>query len=389
MRVQSCCCYFLFQWIFKQLYSTDASGCRDIGTLYQAKTFWKLTNIPAKPLDDFYAVEDLIDRYVKTLVVTATLDFFQMENVKTQPTVNIFDASTSTEEEFIYDKLGEMIDSYAIQHEPDVSTIDEPQYLHCPAEECRKKYKTKKGLKKHLHEKHPERRADLEVEEPEKALIADYCRTALGMCLLAYNFTDARRHGDGERLIRLYKFFILHFKAANKHKYAYACLRLQVQLQCLLTPRLAHQLVWNRFVNNKGKPDTNVELDRENEHRNKAIKQECRGFHGKITDKSIKRVGQAAQSIETILKAVDRESHVRGASGKHSAVNANEDILSLVDMLHQERVFDSTNTNRRIHVLPDFQKDPFSHLDLLSLHAWMKSTVEKIADKKVFTNIKM
>ena len=70
-------------------------------------------------------------------------------------------------------------------------------------------------------------------------------------------------------------------KQTQIHLYQNACLHLLVQLQCLLIPRLAHQLIWKRFVNNKGKADTNVELDRENEHRNKAIKQECREFHGK------------------------------------------------------------------------------------------------------------
>ena len=322
---------------------------------------------------------------MKTLVITATLDFFKMSSVKAKPTAHEFDAAEGSEEEWLYARMGDIIDAYAIQHEPDGAAIETPSRHACPDAACTKTYKKVKGLQKHVQEKHPG--LELQVTEEEKACVADYCRTALGMCLLAYNFTDARRHGDGERVIRLYKFFTLHFKAANKHKYAYACLRLQLQIQCLLTPRLSHQLIWNRFANNDGKTDANLELDRENEHRNRAIKQECRGFHGKISEKSIQRVGNAAQAIEAILKGVDKEGNVKGFSGKHTSVEASEDILSLVDMLHQERVFDVTNTSRRLHVLPDFQKDPFAHLDLSSIHKWMKTTIETISEQKVFSDL--
>ena len=78
---------------------------------------------------------------------------------------------------------------------------------------------------------------------------------------------------------------------------------------------------------------------------------------------------------------------MKGFSGKHTSVEASEDILSLVDMLHQERVFDVTNTSRRLHVLPDFQKDPFAHPDLSSIHKWMKTTIETISEQKVFSNL--
>lgn len=55
--------------------------------------------------------------------------------------------------------------------------------------------------------------------------IQNYSRGALGMGLLALNFIDARKHGDGARIIRLYKFMLLHCKAAKKLKYSFHILR--------------------------------------------------------------------------------------------------------------------------------------------------------------------
>ena len=45
---------------------------------------------------------------------------------------------------------------------------------------------------------------------------------------------------------------------------------------------MAHVLTCNRFVNNAGKKDSNIEVDRENEHRNKTVKQETRPGVGVI-----------------------------------------------------------------------------------------------------------
>ena len=46
----------------------------------------------------------------------------------------------------------------------------------------------------------------------------------------------------------------------------------QAQVNCLLSPRLAHSLNWNRFVNTKGLSDTNYPMDLYVEHDNKTFK---------------------------------------------------------------------------------------------------------------------
>lgn len=62
---------------------------------------------------------------------------------------------------------------------------------------------------------------------------------------------------------------MLYFKIDNRTKYAGQSLHLLAQINDLLHPAYAHELTWNRSVNNLGKVDNNVELDRELEHRNK------------------------------------------------------------------------------------------------------------------------
>ena len=70
----------------------------------------------------------------------------------------------------------------------------------------------------------------------------NYCRNSLQLCYLAKDFLDARKRGDGERLCRLYKNFLMFFKLDGRTKYNFQSLHLLAQLNCLLPPGLAHEL---------------------------------------------------------------------------------------------------------------------------------------------------
>lgn len=178
--------------------------------------------------------------------------------------------------------LGELVDRYAVPSYDELKQ-DSP-VLSCP--NCRKTYVTQRGLKNHMKSKHPgvqQPPPEKQALAPDKDALFNYTRTALSLCMLAYDFTDARQMGDGERLMRLYKFLLLHFKAAKKPKYSYQVLRLLAQIQCFLSPRLAYELKWNRFVNKTGKAKSNLEVDRELEHQNRVFKEHCGGMRGKVT----------------------------------------------------------------------------------------------------------
>ena len=88
---------------------------------------------------------------------------------------------------------------------------------------------------------------------------------------LVIEFLDAWSEGDGDRICRCWKIFMLHFHEGKQTKYALQALRIQFQL-VELSPSLAHQLKWNRFVNYKGGRGTNIPCDLHNEHINRSVK---------------------------------------------------------------------------------------------------------------------
>jgi len=66
-----------------------------------------------------------------------------------------------------------------------------------------------------------------------------YATEVLTLGLIWENFHDATREEDGERLVRIWKFFMLIFKAARRKNYSIEALNLQLQLNYTLSPRQA------------------------------------------------------------------------------------------------------------------------------------------------------
>ena len=122
----------------------------------------------------------------------------------------------------------------------------------------------------------------------------NYATAILGMGLLARSFHDARE-SDGDRSIRCWKFFLLHFKVDGRVKYAAEAVNLLAQVNGLLPPGMAHQLIWNWTCNLRGGARHNIPLDLQMEHFNRVFKDT---FRSNISEKSISRSSQAIGLIQ-------------------------------------------------------------------------------------------
>ena len=175
-------------------------------------------------------------------------------------------------------------------------------------------------------------------EQPEDHIF-NYTSSVIGLGLLARNFHDASREADGLRLIRCWEFFLLHFKVEGCTKYALEAFILIAQTSTLLTPRMAHQLIWNRTCNPRGGNAGNVQLDLHNEHLSRVFKDNINTFRPHITQRSVERSSQSMGPLIKFLAAVDNQLHVCTASGQHSLPSSEEDFKVVVRLLKHEKVF--------------------------------------------------
>ncbi len=135
----------------------------------------------------------------------------------------------------------------------------------------------------------------------------NYHRTKLVFGLTLFEFDDAIREGDGQRLHEIYGFALLIFKANHKTKYAYVILLHLVKLAGMLSERDAHDLKWNRFFNKHGLKGGNIPLDLRMEHINKIVKQMWKGVGANLNETTAKRVAETIEPVELILDSADAD----------------------------------------------------------------------------------
>nr|XP_054763564.1 uncharacterized protein LOC129270188 [Lytechinus pictus] len=366
-----------YQVIWKQLY--DAASGADKGTLYSARNFLEARNVTTNPMANINAAADLIEKYTTSLVLAAAMQYFGLADLTSDPTLHTFDLTKHGDQhQYAEATMSEFVDEFMLPKSHDMQLTDKA--YHCP--KCNKTYATRKGLVNHERNTCHDTPKPPTAAAPQQDSVVNYTKCALGMGMLALDFTDARQLGDGGRIIRLYKFLLLHCKAGNKPKYSFQILRLLAQVQCLLTPRLAYELIWNRTLNTKGKADTNTELDRAMEHHNRIFKEHAQGLHGKVTQKSVDRISRSAQAVNEVLANIDQQQEVKKASSKRQKTGK-EDVASLAVELHQERIFEE-RPGRSHSRFPDFPVSVLNKLSSPELHRWISASLKMFSRQHQF-----
>ena len=197
-----------YQVIFNQLYSRESDG--EKGTLKQLQTAINRTNIPMKVKDDPMAVEDFISLTLDAHIVAAAMEFFQMKDATSAPSTNmdigqIQKMPKSNRWKSLSMAMQQFLDHFVLHEKVDQLSSN----VQALSRETAKKKKADKSRK----EVEKERKKQCESEDG----VYNYACRFLAMSLMARNFHDASRYGDGERLIRCWK-FLLHFKVDGRIK---------------------------------------------------------------------------------------------------------------------------------------------------------------------------
>lgn len=171
------------------------------------------------------------------------------------------------------------------------------------------------------------------MKVPEKDDMYNYQCNLLDQGLFYMNFIDAIAEGDGNRIVRCWKFLMLHFFAEKKHKYAIEAQYLLLQQFCLLSQRQSYRQKWNRSTNNKGGAGNNVSLDLDLEHDNNYLKTAVRKLGPNLTQSAVSRCGKILKFARNIVEDITRECSVMKQSGKHFIKTTKQDMAKLVHHL--------------------------------------------------------
>ena len=265
---------------------------------------------------------------------------------------------------FKYD--GKSRRNHELKHDPPVQ-VEEPLIetnfsTHLPST-ADSSSKTSEGISDDDSSERTKKTSD-DVFNYNCALLAD--------CFLFFNFLDAIKEGDGLRLMRQYKYFMLYCKADDHHstKYSLECLYQFFLISSLLSQRDSERFIWNRSVNNHGKKGTNIPLDEATEHSNNFVKQSIKNLGPNLSEAAISRICKAESSTSLILENLDDSLKRHAKSGKHSDPSKERDLQELIKRAQEMNVFEE-KVGRAYNHFCDFKRDRLEGLDASKLHQWI------------------
>ena len=138
---------------------------------------------------------------------------------------------------------------------------------------------------------------------------------------------------------------------------------------------LAHQVLWNRFVNVRGGPGKNIPCDLHNEHVNKQLKYIIQNMGPNLIEKALQRAARSVSTLQTICERFDRESAVPHTASAHSTKPDIDDVKKVVVTMLKNKLL--VRTTKREH-------KSFPKISLNPLQNWnLENTKEWIEEKKI------
>ena len=190
--------------------------------------------------------------------------------------------------------------------------------------------------------------------------------------LFFLNFLDAISEGDGQRLMRQYKYMLLYCRSDGQHstKYALECLYQSFCVTSLLSPRDCERFVWNRTENNRGGRGNNIPHDLEVEHSNRFSKEGIKNVGPNISEKAVQRISNSESGTRSMLDGVDGSISRSHGSGQHTRSSTEKDLDELIKHAVQTEVF-ARKPFRQYDHFKNFERDPFKNIDLSALYSWI------------------
>ena len=177
-----------------------------------------------------------------------------------------------------------------------------------------------------------------EDESPDG--IYTYASVVLELGLLFLELEEEITHdGNGDRNNILWKVLMFFFRATGHHKYALQALMRTAQVSALLSPRMSEHLTWSQFTsarNGSNKPN-----DLMVEHNNREVKGYLKAMGPNKTLRATQRRALSSVCLSDIARHFVQDVGAQRSYGRHSRADKSQDVLRMVGVLREQRVFHS------------------------------------------------
>ena len=343
--------YCQFQLMYSRFFSGKSAS--DACTMFSDKSIINRRNVSAEVKSAYRADRDFFQLLWKSRVIAAAMNVLGFDDKNALPTkvnlpLEMKQFSKAEKLKLLHELSAKVVDTFVFKNGSSVQSLVESVLTQqereamlnqdltpdgrfpCRFHGCKRSFKYN-GLSRRNHElsHDPPVEVDQQVtltptkpspseEKKTNDDVFSYNTALLTDGFLFMNFLDAIKEGDGTRLMRQYKYFMLYCKADGVHstKYALECLYQMFLVQATLSERDTTRFIWNRSVNNHGKAGMNIPLDEATEHSNNFVKQAIKNLGPNLTERAISRICNAERSTKCILTNLDETIKRGSKSGK-------------------------------------------------------------------------
>lgn len=211
--------------------------------------------------------------------------------------------------------------------------------------------------------------------EDSVAYVFNYAWVLCHFGSILMEFRDACSEGDGERVIKCWKMFMLHFYAnSSRSKYALESVKLLLQKH-ILPPRLSHELVWDRFINTHGGMGRNIQCDIYNEHVNREVKEIIQNMGPNLTEEALQRASRSVSTITKVCETFDNISHTPAKTSAHSTKTDQNDVGHVVSVVLRKKLLEKQIEPRQQLAFPVFKTNPLNTLKKDTILGWIENKV--------------
>lgn len=201
-----------------------------------------------------------------------------------------------------------------------------------------------------------------------------YATELMSIGLIWHGFHDAIKEGDGDRVLRYWKFLLIIFKATQCRNYSKEAGNLLLQAQTL-SPRLTAQLKWSRFVNTTGRTGCNIPCDLFLEHMNRRLKTMIRNMGSNVTDSSITQAAASINIVNHVCRQFEKENELNTISSHHPYPTFEKDLQVIVQNLIDHDVFNPVSGRK--HSAFQFKHGLLEKYKPDELKEWIKAIANK------------
>jgi hypothetical protein len=344
----------------------------------------------------FNAAIDFFELVVTAHVLAAAMHYFGLSSKEGSPTRNIISLSDGSSEWLSLKHAGErIVDNYVMvselttnpdSHQVPVSNRDENP--HAARVACEHSYVLTEPLDEAVGQKRQLPRwltetpgVSLSVKQQAPDGVFNYASAVLNDGLLLLELRDAIREGDGPRVIRCWKFMLLHWRHAKHTKYSLEVLHLIAGIHSTASERIAHELTWCRFINPRRIPGGNIPIDLFMEHLNRTLKDYLMGLGPNVSETSIVQTSRSLQNLMEISAHFDEICTIHQDSIYHTSKCYGRDLdLILEELTSRSRVFDYV-PGRFHRSFRSIKPHISQNIDVDKLFSWINKHKAKISNR--------